>query len=56
MRTWDKGLLVLCCLGMGSAEATEVEWGGQLRPRYEYRSPAGGLGDDTFTSMRAEPR
>lgn len=53
MRTWDKGLLVLCCLGMGSAEATEVEWGGQLRPRYEYRSPAGGLGDDTFTSMRA---
>ncbi|NKB70647.1 MAG: hypothetical protein GKR89_26555 [Candidatus Latescibacteria bacterium] len=32
--------------------ATEIEWGGQIRPRFEFRDPAAGGGDDSWTSMR----
>ena len=32
-------------------QAQEVTFGGQVRPRFEYREPAGG-DDDAFTSMR----
>ena len=34
------------------ARAQDITFGGQIRPRYEYRNPAVGGAGDAFTSMR----
>ncbi|MDP6037581.1 MAG: alginate export family protein, partial [Candidatus Latescibacteria bacterium] len=49
-----KRMLVMCLgvlLMFGPALAKEISFGGQVRPRAEFRDPAG-VGYDVFTSMR----
>ena len=52
MKAIKIGLLFLSGLLWASdVQANDVHFGGQLRPRFEFRSPVGG-GHDQFTSMR----
>ncbi len=47
---WLVGIAVIVVISSG-VEATDIEFGGQVRPRTEFRDPVGN-GYDVFTSMR----
>ena len=48
---WLVGIAIIVVIASG-VEATDIEFGGQIRPRTEFRDPVGN-GYDVFTSMRA---
>ena len=48
---WLVGIAIIVVIASG-VEATDIEFGGQIRPRTEFRDPVGN-GHDVFTSMRA---
>jgi len=45
-------VLPLLLLASTSLFAADLEWGGQVRPRIEFRDPASGGDSDSFTTMR----
>lgn len=47
---WLIGIAIIVVIESG-VEATDIEFGGQVRPRTEFRNPVGN-GHDVFTSMR----
>ncbi|MBT4502356.1 MAG: alginate export family protein, partial [Gemmatimonadetes bacterium] len=47
---WPLALILL--LGPTNDSSAELRIGGQVRPRLEFRDPAAGGQDDSFTSMR----
>lgn len=47
-------ILMLAYGAVGASAANEVTFGGQIRPRFEFRDPSGGY--DSFTSMRVRFR
>ncbi|MCY4352707.1 MAG: alginate export family protein, partial [Gemmatimonadetes bacterium] len=48
---WLVGIAIIVVIASG-VEATDIEFGGQIRPRTEFRDPVGN-GYDVLTSMRA---